>query len=442
MIQAEYRRELNHSYMIVKNAVPQLTRQYAYRMIQENRIRRLLTCQERMVDGESCLYFEISSRQALKQFYEGQRMDAAGIGQILQAVVQVQEDMGEYLLDGAGLLLEPTYIFIDVETEELYFCFYPGWGKDQNPYMHLADFFLEHVDHGQESAVNLAYQFYKMSKSDSFVLASFMPYVEKECGEMRKKSRSEEEQRWISQPDAGQDCGFFDDTNDIWQENTAYRNEARENTVYRNNVRENAPYRNEVQEDSGYSDVGRKDRRKTDVSEKKRWYQRLFGGRKNAHSTEGKRWRKADKRKEDQEGNGEEMRSLWDVYADTLENREAGETIYFSDLEKPAPKPVGRPFLVEVGGGRRFCLESLPVTVGKLEQKAEILLEDASVSRIHARFFSETDDLWLMDLNSRNGTMINDKKLAPNEAVRVECGDEIRFGRERFQFTFIDSQKE
>ena len=32
-------------------------------------------------------------------------------------------------------------------------------------YVELADFFLEHIDHGQEQAVNLAYEFYKLSKA-------------------------------------------------------------------------------------------------------------------------------------------------------------------------------------------------------------------------------------------------------------------------------------
>ena len=33
-------------------------------------------------------------------------------------------------------------------------------------YAERRDFFLEHIDHGQEQAVNLAYEFYKLSKAD------------------------------------------------------------------------------------------------------------------------------------------------------------------------------------------------------------------------------------------------------------------------------------
>lgn len=411
MIQTEYRRELNHSYMIIKNTETCMTQQYAYRMIRENRIRRLLTCQERIVDGESCLYYEISSRQTLEQFYEGKRLNAAQIGQILRAIVQVQQDMGEYLLDGESLLLDPVSMFADVETEELFFCFYPGWGKNMNSYAQLADFFLEHVDHGQESAVNLAYQFYKISKAGNFVLSSFMPFVEKECTEVRKAAPVIEETMWKTTPDLQP---FF--------------SPVRENDDIVIDLAE-------LEQDETGRDIKKKEN-------KQPWYRRLleflsFGDRRRNAGQ--KQYAKGKTGSPD----SEYSQSLWDVYADKLESREAGETIYFSDLEKVPPRPVGNPFLVEVGGERRFSLENLPVTVGKLSAKAGIVLDDPSVSRVHARFFSEgSDELWLIDLNSRNLTTVNDKRLSPNEAVKVEAGDEIRFGRERFQIAFIDSQKD
>ncbi|MBR2950956.1 MAG: FHA domain-containing protein [Lachnospiraceae bacterium] len=392
MIQAEYRRELNHSYMVIQNSILQLTQQYSYRMLRENRIRRLLSCQERMVDGKSCLYFEISSRQSLERFFEGKKLDAMQIWQILEQTMQVLEDMGEYLLDGESLILDPSCIFLDVETEEMYFCYCPGWGKGENPYTALADFFLEHADYSRETAVNLAYQFYKLSKSDSFVLASFLACIEKknirtQQKEWEKTPQSDEDRQWEVPPE---------------------------------------PVLTECFETE--SEMGAKEERRR----KRNWLQRLFGPK------EKKKTQIFSKQK--QTPGTEDNRTLWDVYADALEKREAGETIYFSDLEKPRSKPSGVPYLTEVKGKRRFSLEMLPVTVGKMADRAEIVLDDASVSRVHARFFSDGgEDLLLIDLNSRNGTMINDRKLAPNEAAKVELGDKIRFGRECFELAFIDS---
>ena len=55
-----------------------------------------------------------------------------------------------------------------------------------------ADFFLEHIDHGQEQAVNLAYEFYRLSKADYFVLSSFLPFLEKDGGFEAETGRGKE----------------------------------------------------------------------------------------------------------------------------------------------------------------------------------------------------------------------------------------------------------
>ena len=91
-----------------------------------------------------------------------------------------------------GVLLEEEVIFADVETGELYFAFYPGGLQTGKQYVELADFFLEHIDHGQEQAVNLAYEFYKLSKADYFVLSSFLPFLEKEMAALKQTGRGKE----------------------------------------------------------------------------------------------------------------------------------------------------------------------------------------------------------------------------------------------------------
>ncbi len=56
---------------------------------------------------------------------------------------------------------------------------------------------------------------------------------------------------------------------------------------------------------------------------------------------------------------------------------------------------------------------------------ADLVLADANVSRKHARFFSERDRMWITDLGSRNGTVIN------GEQRRRHClhsGDRIVLG--------------
>lgn len=75
-----------------------------------------------------------------------------------------------------------------------------------------------------------------------------------------------------------------------------------------------------------------------------------------------------------------------------------------------------------------FGLGSLPIIAGKMKGRTQLILPDASVSRIHAKFIEKEGRAALMDLNSTNGTFINGIGLEQNETVVLEAGDEIRLG--------------
>jgi hypothetical protein len=55
----------------------------------------------------------------------------------------------------------------------------------------------------------------------------------------------------------------------------------------------------------------------------------------------------------------------------------------------------------------------------------------AGVSRIHARLLKKKEQWYLIDLNSTNGTFVNEQQITPDELVPVKDGDNLRFGRMR-----------
>lgn len=58
----------------------------------------------------------------------------------------------------------------------------------------------------------------------------------------------------------------------------------------------------------------------------------------------------------------------------------------------------------------------------------EILLQDPSVSRPHARLYRNTEGWHLVDLNSSNGTSINDEPLAADSPALLHNGDTLKLG--------------
>ena len=65
--------------------------------------------------------------------------------------------------------------------------------------------------------------------------------------------------------------------------------------------------------------------------------------------------------------------------------------------------------------------------IGKLKSKVDIYIDDASVSRIHARIQKEENEYYLCDMNSTNGTYLNGRRLGIQEKVPIHVSDEITF---------------
>lgn len=58
---------------------------------------------------------------------------------------------------------------------------------------------------------------------------------------------------------------------------------------------------------------------------------------------------------------------------------------------------------------------------------------DYGVSRMHAEVLLEEDSVYLVDLESANGTLVNGRHLEPQRSAPIRHGDVIQLGRLRVQ---------
>lgn len=96
------------------------------------------------------------------------------------------------------------------------------------------------------------------------------------------------------------------------------------------------------------------------------------------------------------------------------------------------------PRLTAIAGrlkGAVFSIEEFPVVIGR-ETAATLCLADASVSRRHTQIEKENDQFVIMDLESLNGTFIND---VPIKRRTLQHGDRVRIGDSQFLFLLHDS---
>lgn len=92
----------------------------------------------------------------------------------------------------------------------------------------------------------------------------------------------------------------------------------------------------------------------------------------------------------------------------------------------------GIPTLVSEQRGEDVELTKFPFYVGSLAGYADYVIENDTVSRFHAKFVKEGEDVFLVDLNSTNGTKVNGRMLGIQEKTELFSGDKIAFAEEEY----------
>jgi hypothetical protein len=95
---------------------------------------------------------------------------------------------------------------------------------------------------------------------------------------------------------------------------------------------------------------------------------------------------------------------------------------------RPHQTLVPREWILRNPQGQELFLRLLPgqtVTVGR-DLASDLPVLDAGISRHHASFSLDGEELWLEDLHSQNGTFVNTERV---RRARVLPGDIITFGR-------------
>lgn len=122
--------------------------------------------------------------------------------------------------------------------------------------------------------------------------------------------------------------------------------------------------------------------------------------------------------------------ALWTLWRDL--NRQSKQ------LMAPQAPPLTLVYPQENGQPRseRFTIASL--TVGR-DPASEVHLEDKTISAHHARLSYHHGQWWVEDLNSTNGTYLNQEPVvAP---MVLTAGDLLRFGQVELQVSFSEQSQ-
>jgi len=415
MLNVKYYKDYRHNYLILKCGEEQQTDTYQRKMLAANPIKGLLKCQERHVNGEMLLYYEITSRQSLASIYEGRSMGLQVVQQFFLGLKLLNDTLQKYLLDDRGLVLCPEYIFRDLETEEFFFLYYPE--EHEGSLSQLMDFFMDKVDSEDEEAVETVYRIADLIHREQFVLDEVLEWL-KDSAEDNCCENYQQEERVTGKE--------IYNTEPEWAEQERTYKSTVEKDNYSliflvagllgmgilfyimNSYRLNDT--GKLLLAAGWSVVVLL------LSGAAFGYIRQIFGSKTGYSEK-------ETKKEAYERIYPEECEVQRVSA-----AEQGDTVFIPWTENCENRLYG----MNKGNKYHIDLGHLPLTVGKLAGAVDMVINEQGISRMHARFSRVGGRICVTDLNSTNGTFKNGLRLQPNDSEIIEPGDEIRLGKLKF----------
>ena len=88
-MKVKYRNDLYGNYMLIEIPETVDSNEYTFKMLKRNKITGVLSCKERMEDGKSYLYVDISNKKNLLQEYEDKEMQLEDMISFFQKLIQI-----------------------------------------------------------------------------------------------------------------------------------------------------------------------------------------------------------------------------------------------------------------------------------------------------------------------------------------------------------------
>lgn len=372
MLQTEFVKNLHYNYERVLLEKKPEEKKYQYCILARGGIKGLLPCSLRYMNGLAYLYYDITSKQSVEQLFVKRTINRKWVKDFLWSFQQMRQELARFLLEERNILWYPQQIFQDLEQNIFSFLYMPYYEGEENGFHSFMEFLVEHIDYQDDGLVDCVYKMYERFEQNGEVYLQGQIFEDVKLLDGKPTaSENDPEVEW-----SAENIGEIDETQ------TAI-------------IEEKEPEIS-VQEKRGLFSFLESRKRKS-REQRDRYRQNL------QLSMEGR-------------AVAEEL---------SYEEEDYGRTVYIAE---PKEKKIIVRRLYTSEGKIAAQLNENCLTIGKKKGEVDLVLEDLSVSRVHARIIKEGEDYYLEDMNSTNGTSKNGLRLQPYEKRKLEEEDEILLG--------------
>lgn len=382
-----YERNLTGSYMKIPAGI---NAGLDEKLLLRRKIQGALPVEKAYMDGSGQYWYNISGKQSLDVYCRVKPVGIELIEKLIISICSEMEILEWNLIHTSCLCLDPELIFVTNSNQEFIFTIYPGGaGGVEKEFEQLMEYLLTKIDHKDTRAVRAGYRIYEQTMKEGYSLMD----LRREIVDAREKE-TERPQETVRPLFRTEETGIRTETEE--KPETAKKKEKQSEKKVE------------------------KEKQKQEVA-KPGWFEMLrqklveWGILEPASAKE------------------KEPESILPVYP---------EEVY------EEPEPVIRPTIClssYVGKTRGILLyqgsdqlddiriEGNSQRIG-YGGEADIHIDRDTISNLHAKIDREGDCYYLEDLNSTNGTFVNDEPLAYKERRKLESNDTVRFADIRYRF--------
>ena len=412
--EVSYQRNIAGSYM--KIPVSRIN-EFDERLILKKKLPGLIPVERCFMDGRGEYWYQITGKQSLDTYCRLQDVSVAFIEQVILSVCSEIEILEWNLLDINCLQLEPELVYISNQTQEVLFCVYPENTQDISlGFQQLMEYLLTRIDHKDEEMVRLGYGIYEKTLREGYNILDIREFIVQRRNERNPQIQDNSEMDGLEKATEGKR-----------RSDKVAKQDRIRNVDRTGKQEEKGVLKKQVEEPCPASETGVRDWRNGLGKTQEIWaaMQETWG-----------HIRKLLKTPLIPERTKKKELSQADFFYDTEEEEELEPVI-----EIHPTVCIGQGNLREEGlllyEGRDtypdYHIQKEVCTVGK-DQASDLLLQKETVSRHHAKIRKMEDGYYIEDLNSTNGTYLNDELLSYKEPRLLHSSDLICFADVKYRF--------
>lgn len=396
-------------------AVEEEREDFGTEMLKYNDVEGIMGPQIYMVDKEPRFMYEVGGMISVSELFKKTIFTSKELLGLVGQIIDILSQCPHYFLEEKNLLLMSDYMFYDEKKGQLRIAYLDGFDSDVGAGISkILEDFMDIMDHCDKELAFLVYGMHRVTRAGHFSLKKLSSFIE----ENSQKEAERPAGRCITEKEAGE----------------KYK------------IEKSRPHREEITlpEESPKKQV------------KRFWKGSLFvlagiflvvivirsgllvrpvtGGLDVKKAVvfvlvfvvgEGYLFGKEGIRKKEKFGRAKSTDQMAGVDKTALLMDAGSEETVVLDRQDDTTWSWYVNLVPEDWQREEIKIRKSPFFIGKDATKTDGVIEDKEISRLHAKFIIEGNNVFVVDQDSTNGTFVEGKQLIPWERCRIKSGDMI-----------------